>query len=222
MARKRKLPQPDVKMDLTPMIDVIFLLIIFFILAGRITDDLVNNQITVPPTETAEKWEKPDDWKSVRVEVLVTPPDRGENRTVGHNIKVLGAEFQGWGFEGEEAFRAYQGLRQKLDELYAISDKYPDSKNPAINLPKVIIELRADGDTEYRVVQEVIQILTDSVNPEAYQPTRLLVKKIHVPDAKRAGRHETIYSYQLHHKKSRRLNNFIYQTDQQTSLLRLM
>ena len=70
------------------MIDVIFLLIIFFILAGRITDDIANNQITVPPTKTAEKWEKPEGWKNVRVEVWGNTQDKGQGRSVGHIIKV--------------------------------------------------------------------------------------------------------------------------------------
>ena len=51
MAKKKKLAQPDIKLDLTPMIDVIFLLIIFFILAGKITAEISNENITVPPTD---------------------------------------------------------------------------------------------------------------------------------------------------------------------------
>ena len=76
MARKRKLSQADIDLDLTPMIDVIFLLIIFFILAGRITAEITNNKITVPPTITAEKWEKPDDWEHYKIEVWGSTQDQ--------------------------------------------------------------------------------------------------------------------------------------------------
>ena len=80
--------------------------------------------------------------------------------------KLAGSEFASQGYEGEAAFKAYQGLREKLDEIFVRAEKYPDPKtNGAMLLPKVVIELRADGDTEYRVIQEVIQVITDSVNP---------------------------------------------------------
>jgi len=32
-------------------------------------------------------------------------------------------------------------------------------------LPKVVLEIRADADTEYRVVQEVQQVVSGSINP---------------------------------------------------------
>jgi hypothetical protein len=34
-----------------------------------------------------------------------------------------------------------------------------------MKLPKVILEIRADSDTEYRVVQEIQQIATDTIDP---------------------------------------------------------
>ena len=168
MAKKKKLAQADVDMDLTPMIDVIFLLIIFFILAGKITADITNENIVVPPTKTAEKFEKMDDWRVLKVEVWGNTQDPTGDSRPGHAIKVgLNPTMYASGSTGEEAFKAYQGLRESLNDVYDRAEKYPDPKGTPLQLPKVIIELRADADTEYRVVQEIQQVATDTVSPYA-------------------------------------------------------
>ena len=69
MARKIRMTHGDIKIDLTAMIDVIFLLIIFFILAGRITSEMRSNEITVPPARTAQEMERPPNWRHAVVEV---------------------------------------------------------------------------------------------------------------------------------------------------------
>ncbi|MDA3962201.1 MAG: biopolymer transporter ExbD [Planctomycetota bacterium] len=167
MARKRKLAQADIDMDLTPMIDVIFLLIIFFILAGRITSEISNTNITVPPTKTAEKWEKPDDWGHIKIEVWGTTQDHVGGGEPGFTIKMgLNPEWHSTGSHGDAAFNGYQKMRGELNEVFDRADKYTDPVS-GIKLPKVVVELRSDGDTEYRVVQEIQQVATDTVNPYA-------------------------------------------------------
>lgn len=166
MAKKRrKLSQPDTEMDLTPMIDVIFLLIIFFILAGRITAEISNENITVPPTKTAEKWDKPDEWGHVKIEVWGDTQDHTGGGEPGHVIKMgLHPEWHAVGAHGEQAFTAYQAMRQALDDIFARADHYEDPVSK-MKLPKVVIELRSDGDTEYRVVQEIQQVASDTISP---------------------------------------------------------
>ena len=92
---KTKLEQPNDEVDLTPMIDMIFLLIIFFILAGKITSDLRSEQITVPPTKTAQKIEIPDDWRHVIVDVFGTT----QTAAAGHGHH---GPAQGWSKRGLE------------------------------------------------------------------------------------------------------------------------
>ncbi|MFW5750437.1 MAG: biopolymer transporter ExbD [Planctomycetota bacterium] len=170
MARKskKKLNQPDIDLDLTPMIDIIFLLIIFFILAGKISSEITNEKITVPPSETAEKKIDPEaGWKRIRVEVWGNTQEQTEGvTTVMHQIKLGLQEWKGFGYEDEAAFAAYSGLREALDQVYSRADKYTDPKTKTLELPKVIVELRADGDCEYRVVQEIQQILSDTITPD--------------------------------------------------------
>ena len=60
---KHVLAFADADVDLVPMIDCIFLLLLFFMLCGRITIDQRVEQITVPPTKTATKPEVEFEWK---------------------------------------------------------------------------------------------------------------------------------------------------------------
>ena len=62
MAKKSKFYKPDTgsdKPDLTPMIDVIFLLIIFFLIAGRLIQK-GRPEINVPIAEDAQKASRDD------------------------------------------------------------------------------------------------------------------------------------------------------------------
>ena len=165
MAKRRKMSQADIDLDLTPMIDVIFLLIIFFILAGRITAEISNTKITVPPTKTAEKWEKPPTWEHVKVEVWGNTQEGIGVSEAYHVIKMgLNPEWVSKGSKGAEAFVGYQRMREELDIIFDRAEKYKDPNSPLM-LPQVVIELRSDGDTEYRVVQEIQQVATDTISP---------------------------------------------------------
>ena len=163
MARKRKLSQADVELDLTPMIDVIVLLIIFFILAGRITSEIRANEITVPPTRTAEEMDVPPDWGHVVIEVYGTTTVTGGGDP--HNtIQVAGTGIK-WRTSKLDDYTAYQNLRRFLDEVYVRAVKYQDPLNTGMMLPQVELEVRADGDAEYRLVQEILQVASDSIDP---------------------------------------------------------
>jgi len=170
-ARKKKLAQADIDMDMTPMIDVIFLLIIFFILAGKITAEISVAKITVPPTKTPEEIDLQDDWTRVKVEVWGSTQEQGGGSTARHEIKVgLNQPFVSRGSTGKEAFDAYVQLREVLNDYYDRAEKYQDPMGSGMMLPKVVLELRADADTEYRVVQEIQQVASDSVDPATLKP----------------------------------------------------
>ena len=153
---KPKLESTEAELDMTPMIDLVFLLIIFFILAGKISSDQRSQQITVPPTKTATKLPVGD---RIIINVFGTTTVGGPP---ANSIQVGTQTFQA---KGIEDFSAYSRLRALLDRAYDRADKKPDVKNPALMIPEVVLEIRADADTEYRVVQEVLQIVTDSVDP---------------------------------------------------------
>lgn len=154
--RKPKLESTETDIDMTPMIDLVFLLIIFFILAGKISNDNRTDQITVPPTTTATKLEPKD---RIIINVFGTTKAGTPPR---NSIKVGNHIFSA---KGIDDYSAYQQLRAVLDLAYDRADKEPDAKIPGLMLPKVVVEVRADADTEYRVVQEVLQVITDSIDP---------------------------------------------------------
>jgi biopolymer transport protein ExbD len=161
MARKPKVKQGDTDIDMTPMIDIIFLLIIFFILAGRITSELRTNWITVPPTKTAEEIKPPPDWGHMVIEVSGSTT----NARAGAMSNTIIFGNQRWQTNELNDFTAYIGLRQALNGVYDRAIKYDDPLGTGMKLPQVELEIRADGDAQYRLVQEVLQVASDSVDP---------------------------------------------------------
>jgi len=179
MAKKRRLPQLDEHLDLVPLIDVVFLLLLFFMLCGRLSADQRTEQITVPPTKTAAKFD-PKGWERVIINVFGSTQDGKPPR---NSIRIGSSKEPAWvtsASDGDERFQGYQKLRTALDKVYDKAEKYADPKtNGVIQLPKVIVEIRADAETEYRVVQEVQQILCDTIDPfnkmlpKAIQPAQM-------------------------------------------------
>lgn len=164
MARKPKPQQADAELDLTPMIDVIFLLIIFFILAGRITSEMRSNKITVPPTRTAEEMVTPQGWRHAVIEVFGTTT-RAAVGDPSNTIRLGWTNQPERTIRGVDDYSSYIWLREELDRLYEVAEKYPDPLGTGMMLPQVELEIRADGDAEYRLVQEILQVASDSIDP---------------------------------------------------------
>jgi biopolymer transport protein ExbD len=162
--KKRNMNHADVELDLVPMIDCVFLLLLFFMLCGRITMDQRTEQITVPPTKTANKFKDPDRWGREIINVFGTTQHGDPPR---NSIRIGTKTFNSQGINN---YDGYKKLRAILDGVYDKAEKYDDPKATGIRLPKVIVEIRADADTEYRVVQEVQQILSDSMDIETMKP----------------------------------------------------
>lgn len=162
--RRRKISQATDEVDMTALIDIIFLIIIFFILAGKITSDLRPEKITVPPTKTARDMELPPGWQKVVINVRGdTQTSRIRGKPPFHEIMI--GDSAVWRGNGYSDFGSYQKLRQFLDRVYDAADKYDDPNGTGIRLPMVAVEIRADAETEYRVVQEVQQVMSDTVDP---------------------------------------------------------
>lgn len=167
MAQAPIMPNND-EMDLTPMIDLVFLLIIFFILAGKVSSQSRTEQITVPPTTTATKIDNP-----TRVIINVFGTTKSGDPPAG-TIMIGTEKLRS---KGVDDYSHYQRLRQILDKQYDLAHKIPDVNNPVLMIPdEMIIEIRADGDTEYRMVQEVLQVVTDSINPKDMTPRNVAPK----------------------------------------------
>lgn len=174
---KFKIELKDDDLDLNPLIDVITMLLVFFIIGGKMTTDQRTEQITVPPTKTAAKLDVPKDWELVVINVF------GNTQTLQGGTPAVHIRVGKYNYhsdaQGIDNYDAYVGLRQMLDRVYDAAEKYPDPKNTGMMLPKVTLEIRADVDTQYRVVQEVQQIVADSVDPNPPPPQeKMTAKKI--------------------------------------------
>ncbi len=171
--KKIRLEFADAEIDLVPMIDCIFLLLLFFMLCGRITMDQRVEQITVPPTRTATELKTPPDWERVVINVFgstqtgtATAPPRNTIRMNNQNFTSVGAD----------QYASYIAMRRLLDVTYDRAVKFTDPKNPSLQLPKVVLEIRADADTEYRVVQEIQQVVSDTIDPNNQMKPKAPVK----------------------------------------------
>ncbi len=161
MAKKRKVQQGDVELNLTPLIDVIFLLIIFFILAGRITSELRAEKITVPPSYTAEETPVDNEWMRVIIELEGETQSNAGVTDPKNQIRFGGGPWHQ--IAGADDYEGYQHLRQELDRIHRHAPDYKEANG--MQLKKVVVEIRADGDCEYRLVQEVMQVISDSIDP---------------------------------------------------------
>lgn len=160
-----KLEQADADVDLVPLIDCVFLLLLFFMLCGHMSLEQRVEQITVPPTKTAQKLTTPDKWERIVVNVFGTTKAGNPPR---NTIRINNVNYTS---SAPEDLNSYIKLRQVLDKIYDQAEKFDDPKKTGFMLPKVVLEIRADADTEYRVVQEVQQVVSDSINPsDAMKP----------------------------------------------------
>jgi hypothetical protein len=153
----------DAEVDLVPMIDCIFLLLLFFMLCGRITIDTRVDQISVPPATTGEKdINRQAGWTREVLNVFADHAGQGANRL------VLGTVFDSLRMDHDLTMVR---LRHLLDAVYDRAETYPAADAPGLRLPMVIIEIRADGDVDVRRIQELEMLLADSIVPATGMPT---------------------------------------------------
>ncbi len=162
--KKRMFPSMSDELDLVPLIDVVFLILLFFILCGRLTIDARTEQITVPPTKTAAKFEVTG-WERVVINVFGATQNGNSKAGQPPASSIAVPPMAPWLSKGTDNYEGYQKLRETLNKVHDKAEKYDDPKSTGMKLPKVIVEVRADAETEYRVVQEIQQILSDTIDP---------------------------------------------------------
>jgi biopolymer transport protein ExbD len=131
---KRENPaQEGIKMDMTPMIDVVFQLIIFFMLVTDMTQqDLA--ELKLPTAEMAAKDESE------------------EGRMVINVLKDGEIEIKRVKFPTLDDATAVQALRSYLAREVALGTKEPDGTSERALL------IRADQHTEFKHIQKVMRI----------------------------------------------------------------
>lgn len=140
--------------DLVPLIDCVFLLLLFFMLCGRLAREDRPEQISVPPARTAVKAtaDRPRvviNVRDGRVPALRFGPD-------GAWLPLRDGE--GW-----------VAVRQRLDAVWDRAVKLPLG---GVDTADAVIEIRADGDVPYAVVQRLQAVCAGTVDPATLLPRR--------------------------------------------------
>jgi biopolymer transport protein ExbD len=153
------LPQADAEVDLVPLIDCVFLLLLFFLLCGHLSVTSRVEQITVPPARTAQQITLPDQWHHEVINVGGGRSDAPVRIRIGQVLDTAG-------LANDESLTR---LRSILDRIHAMNATYIDPVS-GLTLPQVVMELRVDAEVPWRAVQEVEQVLADSIEPATGLP----------------------------------------------------
>ena len=137
-------PETEMEMNMTPMIDVVFLLIIFFMIITDLTQaDLEDLQLPTAKSATPDK-PKPDEWRPV-LNVL-------------YNGKIVVKRETIYDPEAGEGDENYQELQLWLADASKRMEKAPfndDGTGPLI--PDEAVLIRADESTQFREVQKIME-----------------------------------------------------------------
>lgn len=130
MKRRKQQEMEDVEMDMTPMIDVVFNLIIFFMLITQMVT-IERAELELPRADKAEE-ERTEDKKQLVINIFKEPQENEKW------IEVSGALYN-W---GELAQLLYEESQLSFNDSQGISERQ--------------VLVRADIDTPYRMVQRVM------------------------------------------------------------------
>jgi len=149
--RPRFPPGDDGQPDLVPLIDCVFLLLLFFMLCGRLSTDGRTEQITVPPARSATK-------------------PTAERPRVILNLRDDGRPLLAFGGEGgwiPLTPAGWSAVRTRLDAVWNRSAK---RRLGGIETADIVIEIRADGDVPFAIVQRLQLICADAIDPATFHP----------------------------------------------------
>ncbi len=148
--RRRPVSAESPGIDLVPLIDCVFLILLFFILCGRLTTDQRPEQVTVPPGRTAQK------------------PQATPDRVV---LNIRAGEHPAFSFGGGEGWvdlaSGWTPVRQRLDRIWERAEK---SQRDGRTVAKAVLEVRADAELPYRLVQELQMVAADTVDAGTLAP----------------------------------------------------
>jgi len=126
LSRPKRKPPPPLKMNMTPMIDIVFQLIIFFMIVSEF-QNMEMEQITLPFALEAKEESK----EGQQNRIVVNVNDKGE-------IRMMRRQYSS----------------EQLKAL--LIERARNSPKDADGLPTIAVKLRADAECEYKYVQDVI------------------------------------------------------------------
>ncbi len=140
-------PQTQMDMDMTPMIDVVFLLIIFFMIITDLTQqDLEDLQLPVAQNAVPDKPSK-DEWRPII--------------NVKHTGEMIIKRNKYFDPEVNVGPKKYEDLRTQLLSMAGRMKKAPIAPGSPKNIPDEPLMIRADETTTFKFVQEIMEQCSD-------------------------------------------------------------
>ncbi len=139
--RKYVRQETGVEMDMTPMIDIVFLLIIFFMVVTELTN-LETPELTLPVADQAKVEEPQPGSRTIVLNVLLTDPETGEGA-----IRIGGGDI----LTEEELIRQLK-VEAAVFDIYETN---PTNKNQQDSLLEVIV--RADRGVNAEYIHKIYQ-----------------------------------------------------------------
>ncbi|QDU66664.1 ExbD/TolR family protein [Engelhardtia mirabilis] len=132
-------PETDMEMNMTPMIDVVFLLIIFFMIITDLTQQELE-QLVLP----------------VAVEAVEDKPDKDERRPIV-NIKQDGTIIVRREVIYTPEEDDYTRLKEYLVDMAQLMDK-DTPEGLSVMVPDDPILIRADENTPFKMIQKIMEL----------------------------------------------------------------
>jgi len=159
--------EDKVELMMTPMIDIVFLLLIFFLLTLRITEREGDFAIKMPQAPQAGK---PDVMDTMPIVVSLVADNDGELKGILINPETAGSAPLNYG-------RDYEKLRAQIRSLVG------DDAGPGA-LAEYQVQFKADFDLRYKWVMRAITYVSGYYD-ESTGKIRALVENIHfIPSAR--------------------------------------
>jgi len=140
------------EIDLVPLIDCVFLILLFFLLCGRLSNDQRPEQITVPPARSVQKT------PSVLERVV---------------ISLRGGEVPAIRFGSDPQWidlrAGWSGVDRRLEGIWNRAAKRQMNGR---EVAEAVLELRADSDAPYNLIQILQQIASGSIDAQTLLPRR--------------------------------------------------
>ncbi|MGE0708889.1 MAG: ExbD/TolR family protein [Planctomycetota bacterium] len=143
MAKKSRVAQdPEPKIDMTPMIDIVFNLIIFFMIVSELSN------MTLEQLQLAYASEAQDPKKIAS----------GVDKVLQINVLPSGlVKIRGAGYSDDPKLKGqYPSIKEFLEtEAAGYEREEPDPSNPNLAPSKMRVNIRADKETMFKNVQQV-------------------------------------------------------------------
>lgn len=166
--RKHTVPDADIELDMTPMIDIVFQMIMFFIIITDFSQDDI--ALLDLPWSTAGEEDKGDDETRIIINVTAPVPTKADPKKWDKKLRSRANKILVRGKEKD-----FVALYKYLLAAGVRNPRYQDKEHPALSNRSLLI--RCDGSQAFDYVKAILQICA---NPD------IAIYKIEIATAEKA------------------------------------